>query len=188
MKYIPTPLQGAMILEPERLADERGFFARSWCRDDFRAHGLDPSLAQMNLSFNEKRGTLRGLHFQHHPHAEVKVVRCTRGRVLDVIVDLRTESPTFRQWFSVELTGDNYRMLYIPRRFAHGYQTLEDRSDVFYLVSTPYAPSHATGLMYDDPAFGIEWPLPVSVISEKDRSWEPFVKGLDPPPSPESAG
>ena len=174
MTFTETPLPGAYIIEPDQFRDERGFFARSWCRDELARQGLDPSVAQMNISYNFRRGTLRGMHFQQSPHEEVKIVRCTRGRVFDVLLDLRPESPTYLKWFGVELSADNYRMLYIPKRFGHGYQTLEDHSDIFYLVSAFYAPAHASGVLYNDPAFGIHWPLEVSEISEKDRSWPAF--------------
>lgn len=175
MKFNQTPLQGAFVIEVEKREDERGFFGRSWCVREYADHGLDPTVVQANVSFNKVKGTLRGMHFQTAPHEEVKVVRCTRGSLYDVIVDLRPESPTYCQWFGVELSAENYRMLYIPKRFAHGYQTLEDTVDLMYMVSTFFAPDQATGVMYNDPAFKIQWPLPVSMMNEKDRTWPVYV-------------
>jgi dTDP-4-dehydrorhamnose 3,5-epimerase len=175
MKFIETPLSGAFVLEVEKREDERGFFGRSWCVRELTDHGLDPTIVQANVSFNRRKGTLRGMHFQTAPHEEVKIVRCTRGSLYDVIVDLRPESPTYCRWFGVELSADNYRMLYIPKRFGHGYQTLEDTVDLMYMVSTFFAPDHATGVMYNDPVFGIQWPLPVAMINEKDRTWPRYV-------------
>jgi len=174
MKFIETALSGAFIVEVNKLEDDRGFFGRAWCEKEFTDHGLDATVAQANVSYNKRRGTLRGMHFQRAPHSEVKLVRCTRGSLVDVIVDIRPESPTFRKWIAVELTADNCRMLYIPKRFAHGYQTLEDNVDLMYMVSTPYAPTHPTGVRYDDPAFGITWPLAVSAISKADDGWLPL--------------
>jgi dTDP-4-dehydrorhamnose 3,5-epimerase len=171
-----TELAGAYVLELERREDERGFFARAWCRDELAERGLDARVAQANLSWNERRGTVRGLHFQRPPHAEVKLVRCTRGAVYDVIVDLRPGSPTFTSWLGVELSAENGRALYVPEGFAHGYQTLADGSETFYLVSEPYAPSAEGGVRWDDPAFAIEWPEAAErIISEKDRNWPDFV-------------
>lgn len=169
MIFRETPLAGAWVLEPERFADERGFFARTYCRRDFEERGLDPAVAQCSVSFNHRRGTLRGLHFQAAPHEEVKLVRVTRGAVWDVIVDLRPGSPTFRRHFGVALTAEAGNALYIPKGFAHGFQTLEDGSEVFYQISEFYAPESARGYRWDDPAFAIPWPEPVTVISEKDR-------------------
>lgn len=171
MIFRPTPLAGAVLLELERKADERGFFARTWCREEFAAQGLDPALSQCSVSFNHRRGTLRGLHLQAAPHAETKLVRCTRGAVWDVIVDLRPESPTFRQHFAAVLSAETGNALYIPPGMAHGFQTLEDATEVFYQISVPYAPESARGYRWDDPAFGIPWPEPVTVISERDREW-----------------
>ncbi|MFL6196447.1 MAG: dTDP-4-dehydrorhamnose 3,5-epimerase [Thermoanaerobaculia bacterium] len=168
MIFRETPLAGAWILEPERFADERGFFARTYCRRDFEERGLDPAVAQCSVSFNHRRGTLRGLHFQAAPHEEVKLVRVTRGAVWDVIVDLRPGSPTSGRHFGVKLTADEGNALYIPKGFAHGFQTLEDGSEVFYQISEFYAPESAQGYRWDDPAFAIPWPEPPSVISEKD--------------------
>jgi dTDP-4-dehydrorhamnose 3,5-epimerase len=175
MIFIETPLQGAFVIEPERREDERGFFARTFCAREFGEHGLQPVVAQSNLSFNHAKGTLRGLHYQLAPAEEAKLVRCTAGAIYDVIVDLRTDSPTYLSHFGVELSAANRKALYVPELFGHGYQTLADDTEVTYQVSEFYAPGHESGLLYDDPAIGIEWPLPVSVISDKDRSW-PLLK------------
>jgi dTDP-4-dehydrorhamnose 3,5-epimerase len=174
MIFRETPLAGAWVLEPERIADERGFFARTYCRRDFAARGLDPAIAQCSVSFNHRRGTLRGLHFQAAPHEEVKLVRVTQGAVWDVIVDLRPESPTFRKHFSLVLSAESRHELYIPKGMAHGFQTLEDGTEVFYQISEPYAPESARGYRWDDPAFAIPWPEPVTVISDKDRGLPGF--------------
>jgi dTDP-4-dehydrorhamnose 3,5-epimerase len=170
MIFRETPLPGAWVLEPERIADERGFFARTWCRRDFETRGLDPDIAQCSVSFNHRRGTLRGLHFQVEPHAEAKLVRVTRGAVWDVIVDLRPDSPTFRRHFAVVLSAEEGNQLCIPKGMAHGFQTLEDATEVFYQISAFYTPEAARGYRWDDPAFAIPWPEPVTVISEKDRN------------------
>lgn len=174
MLFHETKLAGAFVIEPEPRRDDRGFFARTWCRDEFAARGLEVNFVQRNLSANPVCGTLRGMHWQAAPHGEVKVVRCTRGAIYDVIVDMRPESATYRQWIGVELDETNYRMLYIPRDFAHGFQTLTDNVEVSYLVSHPYTPSAGRGIRYDDPAVGISWPRPVSRISEQDRAWAPL--------------
>ncbi len=174
MIFRETKLQGAYIIEPEPLTDERGFFARTWSAKEFAAYGMNPEMAQCNSSFNKQRGTLRGMHYQLPPHAEAKVVRCTAGAIYDVIVDLREDSPTRFEWVGVELSARNLLMAYVPEGFAHGFQTLADNSEVFYQVSAYYHPESARGVRWDDPAFGIVWPLPVSVISERDRS-HPFV-------------
>ncbi len=171
MKFLPTPLAGAYLIEPERLEDERGFFARSFCQDEFRKHGLKPAVAQCNLSWNRKRGTLRGLHYQAAPHEEAKVVRCTRGAVWDVIVDLREGSPTRLRWHALELNADNRLALYVPEGFAHGFQTLADDSEVLYQMSESYRPDLARGLRWDDPRLKIKWPLPDPILSERDRSY-----------------
>ena len=178
MLFTETELPGAFVIELDRRKDERGFFARAWCEEEFRAHGLDPRVSQCNVSFNERTGTLRGLHYQVEPHAEVKVVRCTRGSVYDVIVDLRPDSDTYTRWIGVELTAENRRLLYVPEGFAHGYVTLEPETETFYQVSVPYAPEAERGARWDDPAFGIEWPeVGELVMSEKDRSWPEFRPG-----------
>ncbi len=174
MIFKETKLPGAFVIEPEKIEDERGFFARAWCEEEFEAHGLTPRFVQFNLAGNRHAGTLRGLHYQALPHREAKLVRCTKGAVYDVIVDLRPDSPTHKQWVNVELTGSNHRMLYIPEGFAHGYQTLADRSELFYCVTAFYAPDAERGLRHDDPAFGIEWPRDVQAISEKDQQWAPY--------------
>lgn len=178
MKFLPTPLEGAFVIELEQLDDERGFFARSFCQNEFKAHGLDPVVAQCNVSFNRKRGTLRGLHYQAEPHAEAKLVRCTRGAIWDVIVDLRKNSPTARQWHSAELTAENRRAFYIPAGFAHGFQTLVDDTEVLYQMSEFYHPESARGVRWDDPALGIDWPVPDPIMSERDRSYPPFQRLL----------
>jgi dTDP-4-dehydrorhamnose 3,5-epimerase len=170
MIFRETALPGAWVLTPERFEDERGFFARTYCRRDFEARGLDPEVAQCSVSYNHLRGTLRGLHFQIAPHEEVKLVRVTRGAVWDVIVDLRPDSPTFRQHAAVVLSAAEGNQLYIPKGMAHGFQTLEDGTEVFYQISAFYAPEAARGYRWDDPAFAIPWPEPVTVMSEKDRN------------------
>jgi dTDP-4-dehydrorhamnose 3,5-epimerase len=164
-------LPGAFVLRLEERGDDRGFFARSWCSREFAAHGLADRVVQANVSYNRRRGTLRGMHWQEGAAAETKLVRCTSGALYDVIVDLRRDSPTFRRWIGVELTARNRLMLYVPEGFAHGFQTLEDDTEAFYQVSQYYTPGAERGLRHDDPAIGIAWPMPVAVISEKDRSW-----------------
>jgi dTDP-4-dehydrorhamnose 3,5-epimerase len=171
LRFLPTALAGAYVIEQERHADERGFFARTWCAQEFERNGLEPTLAQCSVSFNHRRATLRGLHYQAPPFAEVKLVRCTRGALYDVAVDLRPDSPTFRRWVSVELTEDNGRALYIPRGFAHGFYTLVDGTEVAYQISTPYRPEAARGLRWDDPFHGVVWPGPVEVIAPRDRDY-----------------
>jgi dTDP-4-dehydrorhamnose 3,5-epimerase len=169
MIFRETPLPGAWVLEPERFEDERGFFARTYCRRDFAERGLDPEIAQCSVSYNHRKGTLRGLHFQTAPHEEVKLVRVTRGAIWDVIVDVRPESPTFMKHFGVVLSAEAGNALYIPKGMAHGFQTLEDATEVFYQISAFYAPEAARGYRWDDPRFAIPWPEPPSVISDKDR-------------------
>lgn len=176
MIFTETKLKGAFIIELERKKDERGFFARAFCQKEFEAHGLKPMIAQANVAHNVRQGTMRGMHFQYPPAAETKLVRCTRGAILDIIVDLRPDSPTFLQHIEVEMNEDNQRALYVPERFAHGYQVLRDNTDTSYQVGEFYTPGCEGGLMYNDPALGLKWPLPVSVISEKDRAWAPFSK------------
>ncbi len=171
MIFTETKLKGAYIIELERREDSRGFFARGFCQNEFRAHGLKPTIAQGNIASNIKAGTLRGMHFQYPPAAESKLVRCTRGAIYDIIVDLRPESPTYLQHIGVELNEDNQRALYVPERFAHGYQTLTDKTDTSYLVGEFYTPDAEGGLLYDDPSLKLNWPLPVSVISEKDQKF-----------------
>jgi dTDP-4-dehydrorhamnose 3,5-epimerase len=171
LKFVPAPLAGAFLVELDRLDDERGFFARAFCQDEFRAHGLSPAIAQCNVSWNRRRGTLRGLHFQVAPHEEAKLVRCTRGAIWDVMVDLRPASATKLRWHAVELSADNRRALYIPEGFAHGFQTLVDDSEVLYQMSAFYHPECARGLRWDDPAIAIRWPLAEPIVSDKDRSY-----------------
>lgn len=178
MIFTETELAGAYTVDIEPIGDERGFFARWYCRDEFEAHGLEPMGAQANLSSNPTTGTIRGLHLQRPPAAEAKLMRCTRGAIFDVIVDCRPGSPTRWEWFGVELTADNRTALYIPKGFAHGYQTLADDVDVHYLVSVPYAPGHEEGLRHDDPELGIDWPLPAASVSPKDQGW-PLLSNID---------
>ncbi len=172
MIFTETKLKGAFLIDIERREDPRGFFARAFCQHEFREHGLEPIIAQGNLALNRRKGTIRGMHFQFPPAAETKLVRCTRGAILDIIVDLRPESPTFLDHIAVELTEDNYRALYVPGRFAHGYQALRDNTDTSYQVGEFYTPGCEGGLLYNDPRLGLEWPLPMTVISDKDRLWK----------------
>jgi dTDP-4-dehydrorhamnose 3,5-epimerase len=182
MIFRETPLPGAWVLEPERFVDERGFFARTFCRSDFVARGLEPAVAQCSVSYNHRRGTVRGLHFQIAPHEEVKLVRVTRGALWDVIVDMRPESPAFRQHFAVVLSADAGNQLYIPKGMAHGFQTLADGTEVSYQISKPYAAEAARGYRWNDPVFAIPWPEPVTVISEKDRNLPLFSPSQNPHP------
>jgi dTDP-4-dehydrorhamnose 3,5-epimerase len=177
LTFQETAVESAFIIDPEKREDDRGFFARTWCVDEFAAHGLHPRFVQGNVGHSAARGTLRGLHYQVPPHEEAKLVRCTAGAVWDVVVDVRPDSPTFGRWVGVELSSANHRMLYVPEGCAHGYQALEDGSEVFYLVTNFYAPGHERGVRFDDPFFGIEWPLPVSRVSDKDRSHPDFNPG-----------
>jgi dTDP-4-dehydrorhamnose 3,5-epimerase len=172
MIFVETKLKGAFVIEIEKRSDDRGFFARSFCKHEFEAHGLKPIIAQANVAVSHEKGTLRGMHFQVPPFAETKFVRCTRGAVLDVIIDLRPESPTYLQHVAVELSQENYRALYMPERFAHGYQTLEDDTELSYQASEFFAPGYDGGLFYSDRRLALQWPLPVTVISEKDRTWK----------------
>jgi dTDP-4-dehydrorhamnose 3,5-epimerase len=169
MIFTETGLKDAFIIEPELLHDERGFFACTWSQEEFLQRGLNPQMVQQNISLNKMRGTLRGMHYQVEPHQEAKLVRCTAGTIFDVLVDLREDSPTFLKWIGLELSSNNRRMLYIPESFAHGFQTLEDDTEVVYQISEYYHPESAQGLRWDDPALGIEWPLPVTVISQRDK-------------------
>lgn len=166
-----TPIEGVAVLDVETREDDRGFFARTFCREEFLAAGLEPAVEQCNLSFNHRGGTLRGMHFQVAPHPEAKLVRCTRGSIEDIVVDMRPGSPTYLQHVSVTLSAENRRAIYVPPYFAHGYQTLEDDTEVTYQVSGSYHPEAERGLRYDDPALGLHWPRDVSVISAKDSSW-----------------
>jgi len=174
MLFLETSLQGAFIIEPERKEDERGFFARVFCVEEFEAHGLDTRLVQCSISYNKQKGTLRGMHFQTFPHEEVRLVRCTTGAVYDVVLDLRSGSPTFKRWIAEVLTSENRRMMYVPRGFAHGFLTLENNCEVLYQMSESYHPEAAQGVRWDDPAFGIQWPIPLSIISDKDLNYQAF--------------
>lgn len=178
MIFTETKLKGAYIIELERREDTRGFFARGFCQKEFRAHGLKPTVAQGNIASNIRAGTLRGMHFQYPPAAESKLVRCTRGAIYDIIVDLRPESATYLQHIGVELNEDNQRALYVPERFAHGYQTLTDKTDTSYLVGEFYTPDAEGGLLYDDPSLKLTWPLPVSVVSDKDQKF-PLYRNIE---------
>lgn len=180
MIFKETRLTGAFVIEQELFEDERGFFARSWSEREFVAAGLAARLAECNISFNKKSGTLRGMHFQREPHAQAKLVRCTAGAIYDAIIDLRPESPTFKQWIGVELTARNRRMLYVPAGFAHGFQTLADETEVFYQMSELYAPDCAGGVRWNDPAFGIAWPSPEDgerIINIRDQEYPDFIAG-----------
>lgn len=174
MRFVETPLRGAYLIEIEPVTDPRGFFARTWCAEEFAAHGLNAALSQCNISVSHQRATLRGMHYQSAPHEEAKLVRCTRGAIYDVIIDLRPQSATFRHWFSATLTAESHRMLYVPEGFAHGLLTLEDETEVFYQMSVPYAGASARGVRWNDPTFGIEWPEAPQTMSEKDRDWPDF--------------
>jgi dTDP-4-dehydrorhamnose 3,5-epimerase len=169
--FTETKLAGAFIIDLERREDSRGFFARAFCQNEFQAHGLKPVIAQANVAHNKSKGTLRGMHFQYPPAAETKLVRCTRGAIVDIIVDLRPESRTYLQHVAVELNEDNQRALYVPERFAHGYQVLRDNTDTTYMVGEFYTPDAEGGLVYNDPRLALEWPLPVSIVSEKDQKF-----------------
>ena len=175
MIFTPMSLGGVFLIDLERHEDERGFFARSWCVAEFEAHGLESLIAQCNVSFNQTRGTLRGMHYQADPCGETKLVRCTAGAIYDVIIDLRAASPTFMRWEAVELTAQNHRMLYVPAGFAHGFQTLADHTEVFYQMSAVHRPDYARGVRWNDPAFGIRWPAADRVMSERDRTYPDFV-------------
>jgi len=175
MIFVQTELKGLWLIDLEKKSDDRGFFARSWCVEEFGRHGLKAQVVQCNISFNRHKGTLRGLHFQAAPHAEAKLVRCTRGAIHDVAVDLRQDSPSYGRWIGVDLTADNQRMLYIPEGFAHGFQTLQDNSEVFYQMSEFFHPELSRGIRWNDPLLDIQWPLPNPQLSERDRTlpgWE----------------
>ncbi|MGD0002801.1 MAG: dTDP-4-dehydrorhamnose 3,5-epimerase [Anaerolineaceae bacterium] len=174
MHFLRTGLPGVFIIEPERKEDERGFFARVFCEEEFGAYGLETNLVQCSISFNKQRGTLRGMHYQAAPYEEVRLVRCTMGAVYDVVLDLQPDSPTLKQWIAAELTSENRRMVYVPKGFAHGFLTLENSCEVFYQMSEFYHHENAGGVRWDDPAFGIQWPAPVQLISERDRSFKDF--------------
>lgn len=186
MIFTETPLAGAFVLDLEKRGDDRGFFARTFCQHEFTDHGLEPVVAQCNLSWNARAGTLRGMHYQLPPAAETKLVRCTAGAIYDVIIDLREDSSTYLQHFGVELTAENRRALYVPALFGHGYQALTDGAEVTYQVGEFYTPGAERGLRHDDPALGIEWPIPVTEISEKDASW-PLLDAAHAVPANEHA-
>lgn len=175
MIFRETKLKGAFLIEAEKRADDRGFFARSFCREEFEAHGLNPNVAQCNISFNRRKGTLRGMHFQVAPYEEAKLVRCTMGSLYDVCIDLRPKSATFKQHFGVVLSARERNMIYVPEGFAHGLQTLEDDTEVFYQMSQVYAPESARGVRWNDPAFGIKWPPAERVMTKKDRTYPDFL-------------
>jgi dTDP-4-dehydrorhamnose 3,5-epimerase len=175
MRFIETGVVGARVIDPNPREDERGRFMRAWCAREFAEHGLDFVPVQANMGFNVRRGTVRGMHFQEVPALEAKLVRCTRGAMFDVVVDLRPESPSYGKWYGVDLSAENGRMLYVPEHCAHGYQTLEDCTEMYYMTSGFYTPSVAHGVRFDDPAFDIQWPLDATVVSEQDRGW-PLVE------------
>lgn len=176
MTFEETRLSGAFVIDLERREDGRGFFARTWCANELGKHGLNTRLVQANMSWNPRQGTLRGMHFQHPPHAEAKVVRCTHGAIHDVIIDLRPESPTYKQWIGVDLTAENRRALYVPEGFAHGFQTLVPDCEVHYLVTEFYTPESEGGVRWNDPAFAIQWPDPENAfLSDKDAAWPDFT-------------
>jgi dTDP-4-dehydrorhamnose 3,5-epimerase len=176
--FTATILKGAFLIEPERREDERGFFARIWCRQEFEEHGIDFSVVQCNVSYNKRKGTLRGMHYQLPPHEEAKFVLCTRGSIYDVIIDLRRSSSTFGQHLAVSLTAQNRRALYIPKGFAHGFQTLGDETEVLYLMSEFYVPGSARGVRWNDSAFGIKWPADERIISERDQNYPDFAESM----------
>ncbi len=175
MKFLPTELPGVFIVEIEPLADDRGMFARCWCKDEFSKQGLVTELSQFSVSFNRSKGTLRGMHYQITPHEETKIVRCTRGSIFDVVIDLRPDSPKYKHWIAAMLSAENHRMFYIPPGLAHGLLTLEPDTEVFYQISVPYAAESARGIRWDDPAFNIDWPMKPAVISSKDANYSDFA-------------
>ncbi len=175
MEFAETKIKGVFVVRQKKIEDARGFFARAWCRDEFTAAGLNPTILQLNTAFSTRAGTVRGMHFQAAPHAEAKFIRCTRGAIFDVAVDLRADSPTRGQWVGEELSAENGVMLYIPEGCAHGYQTLRDETEMYYTTSAPYAPKAAGGYRYNEAAFGISWPLPVSIISDADKNWPDYA-------------
>ena len=174
MRFVDTPLQDARVVELEPIGDQRGFFSRAFCQREFDQAGLSPVVAQCNISTNTKKGTLRGMHYQVAPATEAKLVRCIRGAIYDVIIDMRQGSPTYLEHFGIELTDQNRSALWVPPMFAHGYQALSEETEIFYLVNEFYSPGHEQGLRHDDPHFGIEWPIEVTELSDKDRSWQLF--------------
>jgi dTDP-4-dehydrorhamnose 3,5-epimerase len=180
MIFTETKLKGAYIIEIKQLGDERGFFGRSWCKNEMEEHGLNGNVVQANTSFSKTKGTIRGMHYQKHPHEETKLVRCTKGALYDVIIDLRKESPTYKQWIGVELTEDNYKMLYVPEKFAHGFITLKENTEANYLVTEFYTPGAEAGIRYDDKQFNINWPVPAAVVSDKDKNHPDFDESMIP--------
>jgi dTDP-4-dehydrorhamnose 3,5-epimerase len=178
MIFTKTTVNDAYIVELDKREDHRGFFARTWDKNEFEEHNLNSNLVQCNVSFSKKRGTLRGMHYQKKPFEESKLIRCTKGKIFDVIIDLRTHSSTFKKWFGVELTQENYKMLYVPEGFAHGFQSLEDNSEIIYQVSEFYTPNSELGIHWNDPAFNITWPIEEKTITEKDNSWKLFDSGV----------
>ena len=174
MRFTESKIPGAWIIDITPIPDRRGFFAMTWLPEQFRERGMNPALAQCNLAFNHQRGTLRGMHFQLAPHAQAKIIRTTRGALLDVIVDLRPDSPAFKQWDAVELTADNHRMLYMPEGVAHGYVTLEDNTEAYYHVSSAWVPAAESGVRWNDPAFAIQWPFEPAVVSDRDAAWPDY--------------
>jgi dTDP-4-dehydrorhamnose 3,5-epimerase len=174
MIFSQLPLNGAFLINIEPAGDERGFFARTFCKDEFKKHDIDFSCVQCNISFNKKKGTLRGMHYQAAPHEEAKIVSCIRGAIFDVIVDIRPDSPTFKKWFAKELSEQNHLMFFVPKGFAHGFQTLTDDSEVYYMMSEYYHPECARGIRWDEPAFEIQWPMKSKVISKKDSAYRDF--------------
>lgn len=178
MIFTETKLNGAFLIDLEPVKDQRGFFGRAWCRREFEEHGLVPNFVQANISYNRKKGTLRGMHYQTEPFSEDKLVRCISGAIVDVIIDLRPDCSTYGEWFGVELTAKNHKALYVPKEFAHGFLTTEDETEVFYMVSQIYTPNFEGGIRWDDPLFKINWPIPVSVVSQKDAAWPDYcLKG-----------
>jgi dTDP-4-dehydrorhamnose 3,5-epimerase len=177
MIFTETRVKGAYVIDLERRGDHRGYFARAWCQKEFEANGLTARVAQINVSQNKRKGTVRGMHYQLAPYQEAKVVSCTAGAIFDVVVDLRRDSPTFMRWAAAELTVDNRRMLYVPEGCAHGFQTLADETELLYFMSQFYSPQHSRGVRYNDPSFGIEWPLAVASLSDADGSWPDFNAG-----------
>lgn len=175
MNFLESKISGVFEIRVERMPDERGFFARTWCRNEFQSRGLNPELVQCSISFNSRKGTLRGIHYQGAPHAEAKVIRCTRGAIYDVVVDLRPQSPTFKDWIAVTLTAENRNMIYVPEGCAHGFLTLDDASEILYQMSEFYHAESACGVRWNDPAFQILWPDKVEVISDRDRTYSDFL-------------
>lgn len=174
MIFNQIDIEGVFVIEPEEVIDERGFFARIWDKDRFKKLGLETDVSQCSISLSNRKGTLRGMHYQEKPFEEVKIVRCTRGKIFDVIIDLRRTSLSFKKWFGIELTESNHKMLYVPKGFAHGYQTLEDNTEISYQISESYHPDHSKGILWNDPVFSINWPIKQPILSKRDSSFEPF--------------